>query len=194
MANKTNSDSPLVASVLALQTHLDELERIGGKINTTDMSGEVDADYVRKLLTRFAECGQSVSQEVLNLSTHLQQAQTAAQSIAAGVSRQASAFKVRTDEQLLHLEKFESIGERVRELNASLTQFRQPGENGHSEQDPAAMASRVQAVERELIVLINDLRDLRNAARDVGMRKLEKDAESLGQTLQSLSDKLRKLP
>ena len=57
MANNTDRDSPLVTSVLALQNHLTELERLGGKINSIDMASDVEVDFIQKLLMRFAECG-----------------------------------------------------------------------------------------------------------------------------------------
>ena len=189
MANK--SESPLVLSVLALQTHLDELERVGTKINSTDMTSDVDVEFVQKLLSRFAECGQSLSQEIINLSAQLQQAQVSAQAVAEGVSRQAEVFQSRTHEQQEQLEKFRQLGERVRDLNASVVQFRQKSENGNSEQNRAALASSIPGIERELVALIEELHSLRESARANQMKKLEKDAESLAQTLQAVREKLR---
>ena len=61
MSNKIKRDSPLVKSVMALDAHLNELERVGTKINSTDMTSDFDFDYIQKLMTRFAECGQGVS-------------------------------------------------------------------------------------------------------------------------------------
>jgi hypothetical protein len=189
MANK--SESPLVLSVLALQTHLDELERVGTRINSTDMTADVDVEFVQKLLSRFAECGQALSQEIINLSAQLQQAQVSAQAVAEGVSRQAEVFQSRTHEQQEQLEKFRQLGERVRDLNASVVQFRQKSENGDGEQNRAALASSIPGIERELVALIEELHSLRESARASQMKKLEKDAESLAQTLQAVREKLR---
>src|SRR5438105_3892007 len=86
---KIKRDSPLVKSVLALDNYLAELERTGTKINSTDMTSDFDGEYIQKLMTRFAECGQGIAQEVTNLSTELQQAQARAEAVAQGVSRQA---------------------------------------------------------------------------------------------------------
>ncbi len=59
MSNKSKRDSPLVQSVLALDSYLSELERVGTKINGTDMSADFDGEYIQKLITRFTECGSS---------------------------------------------------------------------------------------------------------------------------------------
>jgi len=179
MSNGNKHDSPLVNSVLALQGHLAELERIGGKITSMDMTGDVDAEFVQKLLMHFAECGQSVSDEVRNLSTQLRQAQARAEAVAEAVSRQANAFGVRRNEQNEYLDKFRLLGEKVRALNASLT-----GEEG------SALRTNLPVVEQQLAGLIEELQELRNSARASRLKTLEKSAESLAQSLQALQVKL----
>ena len=191
MTDQTKRDSPLVTSVLALQHYLDEMERIGNKINSTDMSGDVDVEHVQKLMTRFAECGQGVSQEVRNLSAHLQHAQASAEAVAAGVASQAQAFKARAMQQHEHLEKFRSLGEKIHALNTTMSEFRRPSGHGFTEDERGALRSKLPAVEGELVVLIAELQDLRDVARSSSMKKLEKDAESLAQTLKAVHGKLR---
>src|SRR5881227_1519460 len=99
MSDKIKRDSPLVKSVLALDSYLTELERVGTKINSTDMTSAFDVEYTQKLMTRFAECGQGVSEEVTNLSTQLQEARTRAETVAKGVSAQAELLNIRRNEQ-----------------------------------------------------------------------------------------------
>ena len=126
MSDKAKRESPLVKSVLALDNYLAELERIGTKINSADMTSDTDVEFIQKLMTRFAECGEGISQEVVNLSTRLQEAQACAEAVAKGVSSQAELFKVRRNEQNEKLEQFRILGERVRDLNAAISQFRRP--------------------------------------------------------------------
>src|SRR5688572_13052385 len=116
MNNNTKRDSPLVVSVIALQNYLSELERVGARINSADMTSDVDVDYIQKLMTRFSECGQGVSDELSNLATQLQEARERAEAVAQGVSRQAEAFNAQRKNQDEHWERFRQLGERVREL------------------------------------------------------------------------------
>lgn len=191
MSDKTNRESPLVAAVLALQNHLAELERLGSRINSTDMTSEVDSDHVQKLMKRFAECGQGVADEVKNLSVHLQQARARAEAIADGVARQAEAFNTRRNEQNTHLERFRVVGERVRELNAAISRSRLP--DGDADGEERSLVSNLSGLEQQLTDLIVELQDLRDSARGSRMKDLEKDAGSLAQTLQALKSKLRNL-
>src|SRR5689334_1401882 len=116
MSNKGKEQSALVRSVLALDQHLAELDRVGTKITATDMTGDFDVEYIEKLMGRFAECGQGISDEVANLSTHLHQAQARAQATAQGVSVQAELLNKRRAEQNAELEEFRVLGDKVRDL------------------------------------------------------------------------------
>jgi chromosome segregation ATPase len=185
MSNKVNSrkhDSPLVKSVLALDGYLSELERLGTKINSTDMTSDVDLEYIQKLMARFAECGKGISNEVTNLSTQLREAQARAEGVAEGVSKQAELLKVRRNEQEERVEEFRVLGEKVRNLTAVISEFRD---------DRAKLIANLPAVESQLDTFIEELQKLRTSARDSGMKALRKNAESLEQSLQAARKKLR---
>jgi chromosome segregation ATPase len=184
MSNKANRDSPLVKSVFALDNYLTELERVGTRINSTDLTSDFDLEYIQKLMTRFAECGQGISEEVTNLSTRLQEAQARAEAVAQGVSKQAELLNVRRNEQNEKMEEFRILGEKVRDLNAVMSGFRE---------DRAKLASNIPAFEAQLDGLIEDLQNLRKSARDSRMKALEKNAESLVQSLQAARKKLSDL-
>ena len=184
MSNKINRDSPLVKSVLALDNHLTELERVGTKINSTDMTSDFDMEYIQKLLARFTECGQGISEEVTNFSTQLREAQARAEGVAQGVSKQAELLKIRRNKQDEKLEEFRILGEKVRDLNTVIGRFRD---------DRAKLRSNIPAVETQLGSLIEELLKLKTSARDSRMKALEKKAESLVQSLQAAQKKLTDL-
>jgi hypothetical protein len=193
MSNKTKRESPLVKSVLALDNYLSELERVGTKINSTDMTSAFDTDFIHKLMSRFAECGEGVSQEVTNLSTQLREAQARAEGVAQGVSRQAELFNIRRKEQNEKLEEFRILGEKVRELSAAISQFRRPQGGGLTNEDRAKLKSDIPGFEAQLAFLIEELEKLRESARNSRMKSLQKNAESLVQTLQAVRKKLREV-
>ena len=191
MSNKIKRDSPLVKSVLALDSWLAELDRVGAKINSTDMTSDFDVEYIQKLMTRFAECGQGVSGEVINLSEQLREAQARAEAVAQRVSSQAELLNNRSNEQNEKLEEFRILGEKVRELNTAIGQFRRPHEHGLTGEDRAKLTSHIPGLEAQLALLIEGLQNLRKSARNSRMKALEKNAESLAQALQAVRKKLR---
>jgi chromosome segregation ATPase len=183
MSNKEKRESPIVKTVLALDGYVTELERVGSKINSIDMNSDFDGEYVQKLMMRFTECGHGVATEVTNLSRELQEAQARAESVSQGVGRQAELFNVRLNEQNEKLEAFRSLGEKVRDLNTTIGRLRD---------NPAQLASNLPAFEAQLTSLIEECETLRQSARASRMRALEKNAESLVQTLQAVRKKLIK--
>jgi chromosome segregation ATPase len=193
MSNKARQQSPLVKSVLALDQHLSELDRVGTKINSTDMTGDFDTEYIEKLMARFAECGQGVAEEVANLSTQLREAQVRAQAVAQQVTSQAELLNKRRGELNAKLEEFRVLGEKVRDLNAAISPFRRQQGEALSAEDRAKLASNIPEFEAQLSVVIEELQNFRKSARDSRMRALEKNAESLVQTLEAARRKLNGL-
>ena len=193
MSNKTKRDSPLVKAVLALDNYLSELERVGTKISSTDMQSDFDIDFIQKLMARFAECGQGVSDEVTNLSTHLREAQARAESVAQAVSRQAELFAVRRNEQNEKLEQFRVLGDKVRDLSAAISQFRRPRGGSLTQEDREKLRSSIPDFETQVAALIDELQNLRESARNSGMKSLQKNTESLVQTLQAVRKRLREV-
>ena len=117
-----------------------------------------------------------------------------AESVAEAVSRQAELFKIRRNEEKEKLEQFRVLGEKVRELTAAISSFR-PADGKHlSGEDRAKLRSNVPGLEAQLVSLIEELQNLRKSARDSRMKALEKNAESLAQTLEAVRKKLGDLP
>jgi hypothetical protein len=193
MSNKTKRDSPLVKSVLALDNYLGELERVGTKISSTDMQSDFDIDFIQKLMARFAECGQGVSEEVTNLSTHLREAQARAEAVAQAVSRQAGLFTARRSEQNEKLDQFRVLGDKVRELSTAISQFRRPEGGSLTREDREKLKSSIPGFETQVAALIDELQNLRESARNSRMKSLQKNAESLVQTLEAVRKRLREV-
>jgi chromosome segregation ATPase len=193
MSNKSKQESPLIKSVLALDNYLSELERIGTKINATDMTAGFDVEHIQKLMTRFAECGQGVADETARLSAQLREAQSRAEAVAEGVSRQAELLKRRQQEQNEKLEEFRVLGEKIRELNSAISQFRPPQGKALTHDDRANLTSNLPTFEEQLSDLIEQLQTLKKSAKETRMKALEKNAESLAQTLQTVRQRLRDL-
>jgi hypothetical protein len=116
------------------------------------MTSDFDVEYIQKLMTRFAECGQSVSEEVTHLSTQLHEARARAEAVAQGVSGQAELFNNRRNEQNEKLEKFRILGDKVRELTAAISQFRRPHRQGLTDEDRAKLTANIPALEAQLVL------------------------------------------
>src|SRR5207244_11591775 len=164
MSNKVRRDSPLVKSVHALDNYLTELERVGTRINSTDMTSDFDVEYIQNLMNRFTECSKGISEEVTNLSTQLHEAQARAEAVAQGVSRQAELWNIRRNERNEKLEEFRVLGEKVRELTAAIGRFRPARGDRLTNEDRARLTSNVPGFEAQVAGLIGGLQNLQKSA------------------------------
>jgi hypothetical protein len=188
--NKNRASSPIVRAALALDHYFSELERLGGQINSLDMKTEFDFEQAQRLMSRFAECGEGLSAEVINLSTCLGESRVRAEGIALGVSERAQQLKAYKDLQGRKFDEFRLLGEKVRALTEEMNQLnRSEGEN-LSDADRAQLAASLAAFSEQLNPLIEQAQNLRKEARESKMRVLEQNADSLTQTLQAVRQKL----
>ncbi len=162
---KNKESSPLVKSVLALDEYFSELERIGAKINTLDMRSEFDFDHAQRLLNRFAECGQGMSEEVSNLSTQLNEARARAEAVAQEMANRAAQVSSRKDDQQKKLDEFRLLGEKVSGLNVAMSQLRQPQGTELSAEDRVSLTASLAEFEEQLSPLIDQAGNLRREAQ-----------------------------
>lgn len=180
-------------SVLNLDAHLAELERIGAKINSMPMKSEFDRAHMKKLMGRFAECGGGVATEVTNLSQRLNDARARAEAIAQGVAERAALLESVKGEESVKLEQLRLLGEKVRDLNQAMSTLRRPEGEALSAEDRKHIAASLAQFDAQLDPLIAEAQALRQDARDSKMKALEQNAGSLAQTLIVVREKLQSL-
>jgi hypothetical protein len=194
MSNSSNKEqSPLVDAVLALNEYFSEIERVGTKINTMDLKSEFDFEQARRLMARFAECGEGVSSEVVKLSGYLNDARIKSDTLAQGVWARAEEINSRDTVQKDKMEEFRLLGEKVRALSTDLQQLRRPEGEVLTDEDRATIAGTLTEFDARLEPLIDQATRLRKEAHLARMRTLEQNADSLTQTLQSIRSKLAAL-
>ena len=190
MSESKKVSSPLVTAVLALDEHFAELERVGSKIVSMEIKSEFELEHVQKLLARFAECGQGVSDEVTVLSQLLTEARSRAEKIAQGVAERAAEVQARKSDEQKKFEEFNALGSKVRELSAGLASLRRPEGEHLTVEERTKLSQSLSQFEAQLGPLIERAQRLRREAHESKMKSLEQNADSLTQTLQSIQGKL----
>lgn len=187
---KIKNPSPFLQSVLKLDNYFSELVRLAEKIDGMELKSDFDYDQVEKLIKHFAECGEGVSTEVVAMSGALNDLRTQAETAAKQVAVRAEQLQVRKDEQMQKMEQFRQLGEKVRDLTASLAGFKFEEGMTLSEEERAQMTSRMMEFETRLAPLIEEAQNLKKAGQEAKIKILEQSADSLGQSLQAVSQKI----
>ncbi len=188
MPNKIQS--PLVKSVLALDEYFSELKRLGTKINSLDMKNQFECEQAQRLMNRFAECGEGISTEVLNLSQSLNAVRAEAEELAQGVTARSEILNARKTEEQKKMEQFQQLSEKVRGLSSEMAQLKQPAGETLTNEQRANIKISLAAFDGQLIPLIEQAQEMRREAHAAKMKVLEQNADSLAQTLQAVRQKL----
>jgi len=187
---KLKNPSPFVQAVLKLDNYFSELIRLGDKIESMELKSEFDFEQAERLIKHFAECGEGVSREVVLMSNSLAELRAQAEAAATLVGARATMLYTRKEEQQKKMEEFRLLGEKVRDLTASLQDFKYQEEKSLSDEDRAALTARLEEFETRLRPLIDEAQSLRKEGQTSKMKILEQSADSLSQSLQAVSAKI----
>lgn len=185
---KIKNPSLLVESVLTLDHQLSELENLSKQIEKMDMHSEFDLERVQKMMNKFTTCGQNVSDEVTNLSVHLNEARVRAEAAAQVVADCAQQLQERKNQIQKKLEDFSALGEKVRALTLNLSDSK-TSENP-TEAEKAELSMRISEFEIQLQPLIEEANQIKKEAQESKIRVLERQADALSQKLVAASQKL----
>lgn len=190
---KIKNPSALVQAIVKLDNYFSEMVRLGDRIETMDLKSDFDFEQAERLIKVFAECGEGVSEEVLNMSNALTELRSHAEAAANMVAVKAEIIQARKNEQAQKMEEFRLLGEKVRELTLSLSNFRLQEGGQLSFEERAKLAARLEEFESRLHPLIDEANNLRKEGQSAKMKILEQNADSLGQSLQAVSQKIHML-
>ena len=187
---KLKNPSPLIQTVLNLDNYFSELIRLGAKIETMEMKSDFDFEQIEKLINRFTECGQGVSDEVVHLSQSLNELRTKSEAAAQVVAARAELLRARKDDSQSKMDALRALGEKVRVLTLSLTDLKKIEGDSATEEDRAKISMRLSEFELELRPLIDEAQRLKEEGQNSKIKVLEQSADSLRQSLVAISQKL----
>ncbi|WP_413584294.1 hypothetical protein [Bdellovibrio sp. HCB274] len=190
MASKIKEPSPLVESVLVLDSYLSEIVRLGDKIQTMDLKSDFDFEQAQKLLSRFTECGQGVSDGVLKLSQNLTEARAKAEKAAEVIAEKAAILEARHNLHQQKMQDFGLLGQKVAALTLSLNDLKRPEGSTLTDEDRSILKTRLADFDTQLEPLIQEAKDLRTSAQESRIKSLEQSTESLVQKLTTVRKQL----
>ena len=188
--SKNKTKSALVESVLALDEHFSELERLSALISENELRTEFDFEQSARLLVHFANCGQAVSTEVLNLSNRLNEARVKAEEAAQIVAVRAEQVQARRSDQDQKVVAFQQLAAKVNDLGREMGALKKPEGENLSDDERARLSMRLSELDLQLQPLIDEAQKLGKQAKDSKMKALEQNAESLSQSLLAVRRKL----
>jgi hypothetical protein len=180
-------------AALALDHDFVELDRLAAQIERLEFESDSGFEQAQKLLTRFSECGTRIGEGVQALARSLEDARKGAEKAAEMVSARANLIHERHLERERMFERFRVLGESVRTLSGDVAGLKRPSELEPTSEEKALWPARIRELDSRFAPLIEEARKLQDEAHAAKLRTIEKNADSLGQSLAAAKKKLAQL-
>lgn len=185
--------SPFALSALALDEEFSQLERLSGELDRLPIDTDNGLERGRLLLTRFSECGQRVGENIQVLAKELTEAQVRAQAAAQTVSARADLIQARQQEANVLSERFKTLGEKVRKVTETVGQLKVTGKAELAGEEKALLSQHLPELDSRLGTLVDEANLIKIAAKATQLKSLERDADAMAQSIQSVRRKLGSL-
>jgi uncharacterized membrane protein len=177
-------------SAINLDSAFTELEELSGQIERLDIESDSGLERAKQLLGKFAEAGQRIGDGVQVLAKSLEDSRSRAEAAAQIVSARAGDIQKRQEENDQMLSRFGALGESVKKISEKIIQFKKPAGEKLSEDERDALTKQLPELDSQLSGLIDEAQGLRVDAQQLKLKSVERNADSLSQTLLSARRKL----
>lgn len=183
--------SPLVKTVLALDAHFADLLRLGERLESSELRSNFDHEQAKKLLELFAVAADGVTREVISLGGIMGDIRARAENTAAAVAARAEIIHSRQASADAKVQEFAILAEEVRALNFSLQELPLPQDREPTDDERRRLRDQLGDITNRLRPLIQKATTLRDDARTLKLKDIERNAESLAQKLLTVDQDLR---
>jgi uncharacterized protein YoxC len=189
MSNNTKNTA-FADSAINLDSAFTELEELSGQIERLDIESDSGLERAKQLLGKFAEAGQRIGDGVQVLAKSLEDSRSRAEAAAQIVSARAGDIQKRQEENDQMLSRFGALGESVKKISEKIVQFKKPAGEKLTEDERDALTKQLPELDSQLSGLIDEAQGLRVDAQQLKLKSVERNADSLSQTLLSARRKL----
>ena len=189
-ANSAPPMSPFGQIALKLNESFEELDRLSGQMERLSIESDSGLEKGKQILVKFSECSMSIVGDIQTLAKTLEESRIRAEKAAQYVASRANAIQARHDETERLTGRFQSLADKVRELSGTIASLKKPAGEKITAEDQKRMGAKLPGLDGDLADLTDEAARLQIEAREANMKTLERDAESLGQSLASARRKL----
>jgi chromosome segregation ATPase len=182
--------SPFIEAALKLDDDFQELERLAGNLERAEIDSDAGLERGRDLLGKFGECSSRIGAEIQALASSLEDSRARAEKAAESAANRAALIQERFNKTNSLNERFKNLSEMVRMVSDGIAQFKKPGGQAMTEEERKFLSGKLPELDSQMSDLGAQAVKLKEEARHENMRMLERNADSLEQTLASARQKL----
>ncbi|MGE0173932.1 MAG: hypothetical protein AB7T49_14140 [Oligoflexales bacterium] len=193
MSTATNKSPTVFAqAALTLDEDFQEFDRLAKEIERQNIESDTGFERAAKLLIKLDSCGKRISSGMQTMSSALEEVRARTEQAANVANTRAVAVQERQQLSEQMMERLQHLGDTVRKITTAVGELRQSSDM-ISDEDRAVLAERLPEFNAQLGMLVDEVQKLKVDATAAHMRTLERNADSLKQSLQRAKHKLSQL-
>jgi hypothetical protein len=182
--------SPFIEAALKLDDDFQELERLAANLERAEIDSDAGLERGRDLLGKFGECSSRIGSEIQALATSLEDSRSRAEKAAESAANRAVLIQERLTKANSLNERFKGLADMVKMVSDGIAQFKKPGGQQMTDEERKFLSGKLPELDAQMSDLGAQAVKLKEEARQENMKLLERNADSLEQTLASARQKL----
>lgn len=185
--NKRSKDeiSAFARAALALDVRFEEFCRLAAELELVPTDSDTGLERARILLKDLAECRESFTPASQDMAKALEDARqrTATAAELVEIKEQAVQNRVAHVDQMLS--RYRLLGDTVRRVTTAVAELKQSPEGGLSAAERSLLASKMPEINSQMAIVVDEAKRLMDDARAANMKILERNCDSLRQSVQA---------
>lgn len=174
---------------LKLDRAFSEMERLGGQLERLDIENESDYERSKSVLGAYGESASQAAQLIQEMARGLEESKNRSETTARSVAAIADRIQARHHQATGLMARFQELSESVRGMNQQFSDLRKSTDDSGSVK-PEAKEKLLREVDGQLAHWSEKVHHFKLDARQAKLKTLEKNADSLEQTMIAARRKL----
>ena len=186
MKSERNTDrSAFAEAALNLDAQFRDFERLANELDRVDLDSDRGLERGLKIMGELETCREGFAPASQQMAKALEEAQGQVARAAEIVTQRETAVQDRRAVVDSLLERYRSLGEMLRQVSTAVGQLNKTDSGELTADQRTALTSRLPEFNSHLGTLVDEARKLMDDARVANMKALERNADSLRQSLHS---------
>lgn len=177
--------SEFARAALALDVRFEEFCRLSAELERVSIDSDSGLERARILLKDLNECREGFTPASQDMARALEGARQRTAEAAQKVETREQAVQDRVSHVDQMLSRYRLLGDTVRRVTTAVAELKQSPEGGLSPDERSMLASKMPEINAQMNIVVDEAKRLMDDARDANMKILERNCDSLRQTVQT---------
>lgn len=186
MSKKAKDElSDFARAALALDVRFEEFCRLSQELQRVTIDSDSGLERARILLKDLNECREGFTPASQDMARALEDARQRTALAAQAIETQEQAVQQRISHVENMLTRYRLLGDTVRRVTTAVSELKYSPGHGLSQAEQTLLQSKMPELSQQMGIVVDEARKLMDEAREANMKTLERNADSLRQSVQA---------